>query len=76
MEERALTVKQVAEYLNVTEKTIYNLLQKGELPGFKVSGAWRFWRKDIEAWTETNKRKIIKDRRKNISDSEEVKDIQ
>jgi len=62
--ERALTVKQVAEYLNVTEKTIYNLLQKGELPGFKVSGTWRFWRKDIEEWTEKSKRKIMEERMK------------
>ncbi len=37
--EPALTVREVAEYLNVNEKTVYRLVQRGELPGFKVAGA-------------------------------------
>ncbi len=32
MNESVLTIKQIAEYLNVTERTIYNLLQRGKLP--------------------------------------------
>jgi excisionase family DNA binding protein len=52
--EEVLTVKQVAEYFHVTEKTIYKLSQSGELPGFKVGGSWRFKRSDIEKWIESN----------------------
>jgi excisionase family DNA binding protein len=37
------------------EKTIYRLIQKGELPGFKVAGSWRFKRADMEAWVERQK---------------------
>ena len=46
----AMTVRQVAEYLNVNQKTVYRLAQRGELPGFKVAGAWRFQRNDLDAW--------------------------
>lgn len=56
MPEAAITVRDVAVYLNVTEKTVYRLAQRGELPGFKVAGAWRFWRRDIDTWIEERKR--------------------
>jgi excisionase family DNA binding protein len=46
----AMTVRDVAQYLNVNEKTVYRLAQNGELPGFKVAGAWRFRPEDIDQW--------------------------
>ena len=52
MAETAMTVREVATYLNVNEKTVYRLAQKRELPGFKVAGAWRFRREDIDRWIE------------------------
>ncbi|MBK8067116.1 MAG: helix-turn-helix domain-containing protein [Rhodanobacteraceae bacterium] len=53
--EPAMTVREVATFLNVDEKTIYRLAQKGELPGFKVAGAWRFQRADIQRWIDSRK---------------------
>ena len=53
--EPAMTVREVATFLNVDEKTIYRLAQKGELPGFKVAGAWRFQRTDIQRWIDSRK---------------------
>ncbi len=53
--EPAMTVRDVAAFLNVDEKTIYRLAQKGDLPGFKVLGSWRFQRPDLEAWTAERK---------------------
>ena len=55
--ESALTVRDVASYLNVDEKTIYRLVIKGELPGFKVLGSWRFQRLDLETWISEQKDK-------------------
>lgn len=55
-EARAMTVREVASYLNVNEKTVYRLAQRRELPGFKVAGAWRFQRVDIDAWIEDQKK--------------------
>ena len=45
-----MTIKEVAEYLKLTEKTAYRLAAEGKIPGFKVGGAWRFTRGEIEAW--------------------------
>lgn len=51
----AMTVREVAAFLNVDEKTIYRLAQKEGLPGFKVAGAWRFQRADIQRWIDARK---------------------
>lgn len=51
----SLTVRDVAMLLNVTEKTIYRLAQRNDLPGFKVAGAWRFLKADILNWVELQK---------------------
>ena len=53
----AMTVREVAEHLNVDEKTIYRLAQRGDLPGFKVAGTWRFQRPDIQGWIDERKRR-------------------
>ena len=45
-----LTIKQVADYLRVTERTIYRLAAIKKIPAFKVGGAWRFSRSDISDW--------------------------
>ena len=55
MPETAMTVREVATYLNVNEKTVYRLAQKRQLPGFKVAGAWRFRRNDIDRWIDEQK---------------------
>jgi excisionase family DNA binding protein len=45
-----LMIKDVAEYLKVTERTIYRLAAAKKIPAFKVGGSWRFSRSDIEGW--------------------------
>ena len=55
MNDEILTLREVAEYLKLAEKTAYRLAAEGKLPGFKVGGSWRFRREDIEAWIETSK---------------------
>ncbi|MCZ7674611.1 MAG: helix-turn-helix domain-containing protein [Roseovarius sp.] len=46
-----LTIREVAEYLKINEKTAYRLAGEGKLPGFKVGGAWRFRKDEIEKLT-------------------------
>ncbi|NNN60034.1 helix-turn-helix domain-containing protein [Vibrio sp. A11] len=57
MVDQILTLKEVAAYLKLAEKTAYRLAIEGKLPGFKVGGSWRFKREDLEAWIEENKSK-------------------
>jgi len=45
-----LTIGEVAEFLKVAERTIYRLAAAKKIPAFKVGGAWRFARADIERW--------------------------
>ena len=45
------TIKEVAEYLKLTEKTAYRLAAEGKIPGFKVGGSWRFRHDEIEKLT-------------------------
>jgi excisionase family DNA binding protein len=59
-----LTIRQVAEYLQVTERTIYKLAWAGQLPGFKVGNTWRFKKDDIDKWIETNKRSVRSSKRR------------
>ena len=53
----AMTVRDVAGFLAVDEKTIYRLDQQGKLPGFKVAGTWRFQLQDIQGWIDEQKRR-------------------
>ncbi len=55
MVDQILTLKEVAAYLKLAEKTTYRLASEGKLPGFKVGGSWRFKREDLEAWIEKQK---------------------
>lgn len=48
MNDEILTLKEIAEYLKLAEKTAYRLVQKDKLPDFKFGGSWRFKREDIE----------------------------
>ncbi len=50
MDSDILTIRDMATYLKVTEKTVYGLAQQRRIPSFKVGGQWRFRRDHIEAW--------------------------
>ena len=50
MDTLILTVREVAAYLKIKEKTAYRLAAEGKIPGFKVGGAWRFRQQDIDSW--------------------------
>lgn len=45
-----LSVKQLAEHLQVSERTIYRMLWRGDLPGRRVGSQWRFSRSQVDFW--------------------------
>ncbi len=49
-ENAIITIEDVADYLKVTERTIYRLAGAKQIPAFKVGGSWRFPRVDIDRW--------------------------
>lgn len=52
-ESEILTIKEVAEYLKVTERTMYRLAAAKGILCFKVGGTWRFRQTDIDSWIAT-----------------------
>jgi excisionase family DNA binding protein len=50
MTEAIMTIKEVAEFLKLNEKTAYRLVSVGKIPGFKLGGTWRFHREQLEEW--------------------------
>ena len=51
---KLMTVQEVADYLRVTEKTIYRLLRQGKIPATKVGHQWRFDKTSINEWLQRN----------------------
>jgi hypothetical protein len=45
-----LTVKELAAYLKIAKKTAYRFASEWKLPSFKVGGAWRFRKSEIDQW--------------------------
>ncbi len=45
-----MTIEEVAAYMRVSERTVYDWAQKGDLPGGKLGTTWRFKRNDVENW--------------------------
>ena len=48
--ELVMTIKEIAEYLQVNQRTIYRLAVGRKLPGFRVGATWRFKQADINGW--------------------------
>jgi len=48
--DHVLTVKEVAVILKLAEKTVYSMVQRAELPAFKVRGQWRVRKVDFDRW--------------------------
>ena len=47
---RVMTVKELSEYLRVHPSTVYKLLRRGEVPGFRIGTDWRFNAEVIDRW--------------------------
>jgi excisionase family DNA binding protein len=45
-----MTPKDAAKYLSLHLITVYRLVKKGKLPGFKVGGQWRFKKDLLDEW--------------------------
>lgn len=50
MDDVILTIEEVAKYLRVSERTVYDWAQKGEIPAGKIGTVWRFKKEEIEKW--------------------------
>jgi excisionase family DNA binding protein len=54
--EKLITAKELAQFLKLSESTIYKLASNGEIPGLKIGDSWRFDQQDIERMIRSVKR--------------------
>ena len=52
MQDDILTIEEVAKYLRVSDRTVYDWAQKGEIPAGKIGTVWRFKKSEVEALIE------------------------
>jgi excisionase family DNA binding protein len=50
-----LDIAQVATYLGVSERTVYDRVRAGTLPAIRVGRLWRVRVADLEAWLDSNR---------------------
>jgi excisionase family DNA binding protein len=54
-----MTIGEVADYLKVTERTIYRLAGAKQIPAFKVGGSWRFSKAEIDQWIKKQSMEMV-----------------
>ena len=50
-----LTTEEVLEYLQVNLRTVYRLIKANKIPAVRVGRQWRFRRRDIDAWLDSQR---------------------
>jgi excisionase family DNA binding protein len=55
MDDAFLTTEEVLGYLQVNLRTIYRLIKAGKIPAVRVGRQWRFRKRDIDAWLESQR---------------------
>ena len=50
MDDRWMSVDEIAEYLGVSKDTVYAWVTKKGMPGYKVGRFWKFKREDVDLW--------------------------
>ena len=48
-----MTIEEVADYLRVKKRTVYEWVKKGKIPAIKTVGQWRFKKEKIDAWLDS-----------------------
>lgn len=54
-----ITVRELARYLSVKEKTVYSWVESGKIPAYKICGALRFSLKEINAFIQKSRVKPV-----------------
>ncbi len=62
-----LTPKQLAEYLQLSQRTVYRMLERDQIPALKVGGQWRFRKSAVDYWLDLKMHQL---------DSAELQEIQ
>lgn len=59
-----MTVEEIANYLNFSERTIYTMIKKNKIPYIKIGGQYRFKRETIDGWLQKKTEMKVKESEK------------
>jgi excisionase family DNA binding protein len=45
-----MTVRQVADFLQISTDKVYAMAQDGQIPAIKIGNQWRFKKEEMDAW--------------------------
>jgi excisionase family DNA binding protein len=60
IDESFLTTEEVLDYLQVNLRTVYRLIKAGKIPAVRVGRQWRFRKRDIDAWLESQRARGVR----------------
>src|SRR6202049_4970735 len=55
MDDTFLTTEEVRAYLQLNLRTVYRLIKAGKIPAVRVGRQWRFRKRDIDAWLDSQR---------------------
>lgn len=57
---KIMTVHEVADYLRLSDATVYQMARSGRIPVFHMGRVWRFKRSEIDRWMERSEMSLEK----------------
>jgi excisionase family DNA binding protein len=61
MEDRWLSVDEIAAYLGIKRDTVYRWISERTLPGHKIGRLWKFRKEEIDEWVKSGGADDVKD---------------
>ena len=55
MDDRWLSVEEIAEYLGINRDTVYKWIERKKMPAHKVGRLWKFKKSQIDRWVEAGR---------------------
>ena len=55
MDDRWLSLKEIAEYLGARRETIYKWIEDKGMPGHRIGRYWKFKKDEVDAWVKSGK---------------------
>jgi excisionase family DNA binding protein len=59
-----MTITDLAAYLQVSQSSLYKLVQRGSVPGHKVGRHWRFHKESIDGWLQDRSPRVTRTSKK------------
>ncbi len=59
MDDRLMSIKELAEYLQLDLSTLYLWSQQGEIPAMKVGRVWRYRRSEVDDWLDRRRNRPV-----------------